>query len=802
MQKPIFAPHKRQSLGLTLFVFSLALSSCEAKGPFGLSGSMFSGILDNDNRAAIIGLPARDFDEPGPEGPAAWYYTALWLDKGKPEVDASTQAAREALVQALFAKAASSATGFIRDDARLRLVRSLAEEARAASPAQSEAAWEALLTATLGVDSSDEIVADRLEALAGLSRWPQLRAAASSLLHDDIGRPSADDGAALYARALADKRLGLHETAADLAGLLSLGSGPWVAKGLALAAEEDQPDLVPPALLAKARLFQAIEARDYGAAYRAAKTLLPELRQSPTRELIGAIGKAWLFSGMSKEGIGLMDSVIAADRSSIQGGSPAWTASFYKARMLVALRRYGEAASILYLLSGNSGSDKDRDSCLYYALDAQLRYIDGLAPPEGLWKTKALRDRALAPARLLVLEAASRTWKDPSTFTDLVEPLFRDLVADGDWNEVDAFAGSLAERASPFLASRLLYVSGRARELGLVTDSPPRPLVLGLLAATEAGPARGEDEDIASRRFKAVLDLYGGPEYYFLASSARLGIDIRPWGKEKKARKAILFEPQGTGKDLAGAVKGLIDFGLPSFAWDLASKNLDAMDDGDLLSLSKKSQTAGSYIASMRFANGLVSRYNAIEDRLSAEGRAILPDREMYELLFPRPWRAELDSALAPSVIPEFAAYALLRSESWFDPGVRSGAGAVGLSQLMPSTAREIARNLGMAKWSLSDPGDNLHIGMAMLHDLFEENDGHILRAAFAYNAGRGRLRRWIAESGGYPDDLFLERLSIAETREYGRKIVTAGAWYAALYEGSGSSETVRAMIAGFPTGK
>lgn len=795
-------------------ILSVGLSSCEARGPFGLTEPAFRGILDRGDRASLLALPAQAFDNPGPAGPPAWYFTALWLLEDEPRHggDGRSQGALFSesvspnvdLALNLLARASKQGQGFVRDDARRRQVKILAEAARTLPPGpESHAAWENLLAASTAPDAGQEVETARLEALAALGSWPELLAAANSLLNADIDKPSSTDQAALYARCLAASRLGLAGTAKDLGDLLAFGQGPWVAKALDLAAEPENAGLVPDLFLAKARLYQAIEARDYAAAYRASLGALPELRASPTRALVGAFGKAWLFSGMSKEGLDLMDSVAAAGGSEVEGGSPAWTALFYKARMLIALSRPEEATTILLSLGGSAISEKDMDSCFYYALDARLKSLDKAVVPVGKWASKALRDRALAEARLEAIETSASRWSDPTTYTDLIEPLFRDLVAEGDWDEADSFASRLIPFASPFLASRLLYVSARARELGLVDAAPSLPMVLLPAFPPQFGPARQTDGVEAKARFEKLVSLGGAPGYYILVASARLGIDIRPWQSGASPFRFKLFEPTEGAHDLAATLRSLVDFGLPGIAWDLANGSSDAVDDEDLAELSKESARAGSFVSSMRFANSLAARSGSGYDGLSKTmANAYLPSKELYELLYPRPWRRELGGALSGSDIPESAAYGLIRSESWFDPAAKSGAGAVGLTQLMPTTAAEIARDLKIRMWSLVLPEDNLRLGMAMLHDLFDENDGHLLRAAFAYNAGRGRLRRWLAESGGYPDDLFLERLSIAETRDYGRKIVGATAWYAALYYGKGSAETVRELIAGYPTGK
>jgi len=795
--RPIRSIAKRRALGIVLLAIVSGLSSCEARGPFGYPEPAFKSIVRQGDRAAVVALPATAFDDPGPDGPAAWYYTALWLQEGPPKADPAFGAASHRLVLDLFGRAAAKARGFVREDARARLVRALLADARIAGAGSAEA-WQAVLDAAGRDDSNEEIVSARIEALASLSDWSDLLAASSSLLHGDIGHLPANDGAALYAKALAAKSLGLPEAGPDLAELLSLGTGPWVAKGLDLLPGRNASGPVPASLVAKAGLFQAIEARDYAAAWRASQGVLPELRESPTRELVGAVGKAWLFSGMARNGIALMESVIGSDGAANEAGSPAWAASFYKARMLAALSRYDEAATLFESLVGGAVSDTDADSCLWYALDARLRAIDSKAPPLAAWESGAARDRALAVAKLEAMTGTAKRWHHPGTFSDLVEPQYRALVADGDWDELDELADRIAPHASPGLAARLLYISGRARELGLVGETPSQPLALARAAQVETGPATSTGLEVAALRYRAVLELDRPPEYYLLAASARLGIDVEPWNAREKPYAVGPLAPTAPAEDLAAAAKGLVENGLPDLAWELAGSDTDGIADRDLVDLAKACAREGSYVSSMRFADSLAARSDAAYEGLATGVKVNAPDRSLFKLLYPRPWLGEVDIALRGSEIPKSAAYGLIRSESWFDPDVRSVAGAVGLSQMMPSTAAEIARNLGMKRWSLENPADNIRLGMAMLRDLVDRNDGHLLRAAFAYNAGPSRLRHWLAESGGYPDDLFLERLSIAETRDYGRKIVTATTWYAALYEGKGSADTVRKLFSGY----
>ena len=84
----------------------------------------------------------------------------------------------------------------------------------------------------------------------------------------------------------------------------------------------------------------------------------------------------------------------------------------------------------------------------------------------------------------------------------------------------------------------------------------------------------------------------------------------------------------------------------------------------------------------------------------------------------------------------------MVREESYFDPRIVSSAGAVGLSQLMPSTAASVAQKLHIVDPDLRDPATNLAIGVRHLKDLLGST-GSATKALLAYNAGLSRLRQW-----------------------------------------------------------
>jgi soluble lytic murein transglycosylase len=125
-------------------------------------------------------------------------------------------------------------------------------------------------------------------------------------------------------------------------------------------------------------------------------------------------------------------------------------------------------------------------------------------------------------------------------------------------------------------------------------------------------------------------------------------------------------------------------------------------------------------------------------------------------------------------------AHAVAKQESSFDPKAVSSAGARGLMQVLPGTAKETARKIGRS-YDLAaltnDPGYNLLIGTAYFAELSKQYDGGMVLAIAAYNAGPGNVRKWIdtlgdpRQPGTDPID-WVERIPFSETRSYVQRVL------------------------------
>ena len=137
---------------------------------------------------------------------------------------------------------------------------------------------------------------------------------------------------------------------------------------------------------------------------------------------------------------------------------------------------------------------------------------------------------------------------------------------------------------------------------------------------------------------------------------------------------------------------------------------------------------------------------------------------------------AKNDAALEHALV-----LALIRQESRFDPEARSSSGARGLMQLMPRTARSLARRMGLSESSkrlTSNRTHNVALGSRYLSDMIERFGGSYLLAVAAYNGGPRNVARWIAANGDPRNDPdvdiidWIEMIPLAETRNYVQRVL------------------------------
>jgi soluble lytic murein transglycosylase len=216
-------------------------------------------------------------------------------------------------------------------------------------------------------------------------------------------------------------------------------------------------------------------------------------------------------------------------------------------------------------------------------------------------------------------------------------------------------------------------------------------------------------------------------------------------------------------------IKALISLGL----FDEARMELAA---------NKKKGAAKSRVAD------LARLYWEIKDYRSALGCFPKFDRNslpIWGFSYPIAFREAVTRCTADRGIPESLAYSIIRAESSFSPTALSPVGAVGLMQIMPSTAKLLAngKTKEINKFQLTSPELNINLGLKHLKYLLVRFNGNLVPAIAAYNSGAAPVDRWLKMSGTLRTDEFIENIPYPETREYVKKVLTNIEVYNSLYD-------------------
>ena len=152
---------------------------------------------------------------------------------------------------------------------------------------------------------------------------------------------------------------------------------------------------------------------------------------------------------------------------------------------------------------------------------------------------------------------------------------------------------------------------------------------------------------------------------------------------------------------------------------------------------------------------------------------------------YPQKYQEQVSAYAAEYQLPESLVYAVIKTESDFDPYANSHKDARGLMQILLSTGSWAAEKLGLENYtdeSLYDVDTNLHIGCWYLARLYEQF-GSIPVALAAYNAGEGNVSRWLTESAYSADGETLDTIPYPATDDYVKTVLRRQMIYEKLYE-------------------
>ncbi|MBX2856996.1 MAG: lytic transglycosylase domain-containing protein [Rhodobacteraceae bacterium] len=281
--------------------------------------------------------------------------------------------------------------------------------------------------------------------------------------------------------------------------------------------------------------------------------------------------------------------------------------------------------------------------------------------------------------------------------------------------------------------------------------------------AAEAAQTAGDKDLAAQWRFRASA--YPNVFYGQLASD-KLGVDEAEFIED--TTEPAPAKPSQIDTDLAAAADTLYRLGKTREARQFVRR------------LGERQTTKAGYLNAIKVARR--NKDMAAEIKVAKLARDASMD--LWQALYPIPESPRFTGRDAEAAL----LLSLARQESAFAPEARSSAGALGLVQLMPATARETARRAGL-KYQRSrltaDPHYNLTLADAHVRELLESFDGSYVLSIAAYNAGSSNVRKWIKRFGDPRETQvdtvdWIESIPFSETRNYVQRVLETAQVYRA----------------------
>jgi len=268
-----------------------------------------------------------------------------------------------------------------------------------------------------------------------------------------------------------------------------------------------------------------------------------------------------------------------------------------------------------------------------------------------------------------------------------------------------------------------------------------------------------QGEETGSRAY--YLRIAGNTDFYGLLAAEELGyVSTLP--------ESIYVPTEGevdAARQLPGLARALelIRLGMRNEGVREWLFSIRYFDDAKLLAAAEFARRAGIWDRSIQAADRTVRTHN-------------------FALRYPLPFREVFTEYARTYDLDEAWVLGLVRQESRFITDARSSAGAAGLMQVMPRTARFVAQKIGLRNYlrkGVTEVETNITLGTGLVLDQL----GHPLLASAAYNAGPARARRWRDASRSLEGAIYAETIPFPETRDYVKKVMANAVFYAALID-------------------
>ena len=419
---------------------------------------------------------------------------------------------------------------------------------------------------------------------------------------------------------------------------------------------------------------------------------------------------------------------------------------FYSARFYDKIGKTEKAVQNFLLAAKNSFSSSTYDNALWY-------YFSTL--------------NSISESRFLSeLEKYGSTIKSKSYYSDLFEQLFVSMLSSRRWTTFCNLNPYVSKYADEKTQGMYNYIFAR------------------LLQDEFVDKAKFPGEKL----FRSVANNSSVSNYYLLISCERLGMSAEEALKTLFVNDEFVSPNPKITKDLMEFMDSAIKHKQVSTAYSIYRNFRPYLSSDYLVTVAKRvsdlaKKDENFYPIAPRFASAAIFAKGG--------GKTI----ELFKLYAPQFFCSEVQSMCKKYELKEDLMYGLIHSESFFDKDIISFAGAIGLCQLMLLTASEIAKKLRISTFDLRDAQTNIEFGCFYFAEMIRRHDGSIMSAIISYNSGITRVRNWHKAYPNVPIDIFVEMLPIAESRGYGKKVLSAAAIYGYLYYGKNTKDIIEELL-------
>ena len=209
------------------------------------------------------------------------------------------------------------------------------------------------------------------------------------------------------------------------------------------------------------------------------------------------------------------------------------------------------------------------------------------------------------------------------------------------------------------------------------------------------------------------------------------------------------------------------------------------MKELSLITQEEDNQEFLYYLAQLFKKAGGYQRAISLSWGISRNNRHDSISPSLAEILFPKPYVEKAIQESSQYNLSPYLVMGLMRQESAFNKKVVSSANAIGLMQLLPTTATRVARSMGTElpdQNDLKKPAVNIQLGVKYLSGLLNDFEDNIIFALASYNAGPSKVRQWMEIRSDLKPLEFMESIPYKETRNYVKKVLRNYVIYKTLY--------------------